>query len=299
MDMHADQITVSVETAARLIAAQFPEWTGLPLAPVLPGGTVNTVFRLGERFSVRFPLRLEEPEAVGRRLKAEAAAAHELFGHTRFATPEPVAIGEPGQGYPMPWAIQTWLPGTPADRLDPGESVSFALDLADFVREVRAMDTGGRVFQRTGRGGRISDHGAWVHACLERSEGLLDVPLLRGLWERMRELPRTGGPDLMSHGDLIPGNLLVRDGRLAGVLDVGGLGPADPALDLVCAWHLLEEGPRHAFRKALDSDTPEWERGRAWAFEQALGLVWYYEHSNPTMSRIGRRTLRRITEAAQ
>lgn len=297
--MHSDQITVSVETAARLIAAQFPEWTELPLVPVLPGGTVNTVFRLGEQFLVRFPLRLEEPEVVGRRLKAEAAAAHELFGHTRFATPEPVAIGEPGQGYPMPWAVQTWLPGTPADRLDPGESVGFGLDLADFVRGVRAMDTGGRVFQGTGRGGRISDHDAWVHTCLEHSEGLLDVPLLRGLWEGMRELPRTGDPDLMSHGDLIPGNLLVRDGRLAGVLDVGGLGPADPALDLVCAWHLLEEGPRHAFRKALGSDTPEWERGRAWAFEQALGLVWYYEHSNPTMSRIGRRTLRRITEAAR
>jgi hypothetical protein len=36
-----------------------------------------------------------------RRLEAEAAAARELHGRTRFATPEPVALGEPGPGYPM------------------------------------------------------------------------------------------------------------------------------------------------------------------------------------------------------
>lgn len=39
----------------------------------------------------------------------------------------------------------------------------------------------------------------------------------------------------MTHGDLMPGNLLVAEGRLAGVLDCGGLGAADRALDLVGA----------------------------------------------------------------
>ncbi|WP_448460126.1 phosphotransferase [Mycobacterium syngnathidarum] len=44
----------------------------------------------------------------------------------------------------------------------------------------------------------------------------------------------------MNRGDLLAGNLLVHHGRLTGVLDVGGLAPADPALDLVSAWHCLE-----------------------------------------------------------
>lgn len=101
----------------------------------------------------------------------------------------------------------------------------------------------------------------------------------------------------MTHGDLIPGNLLVSVGRLVGILDVGGLGPADPALDLVGAWHVLDAGPRHAFRDDLGCDDLEWERGKAWAFEQSIGAVWYYIESNPAMSRMGRRTLDRIVSA--
>jgi aminoglycoside phosphotransferase (APT) family kinase protein len=111
----------------------------------------------------------------------------------------------------------------------------------------------------------------------------------------MRELPRGPGADVMAHGDLIPGNLLVSNGRLVGILDVGGLGPADPALDLVGAWHVLEAGPRRAFRDDLGCDDLEWERGKAWAFEQSIGAVWYYLDSNPAMSRMGQRTLDRIS----
>jgi len=114
------------------------------------------------------------------------------------------------------------------------------------------------------------------------------------MWECLRELPRDAGGDVMSHCDLIPGNVLVSGGRLAGILDVGDLGPADPALDLVAAWHLLEPGPRQVLRGDLGCDDLEWERGKAWAFEQAMGLVWYYAASNPAMSRIGGRTLQRI-----
>ena len=98
----------------------------------------------------------------------------------------------------------------------------------------------------------------------------------------------------MTHGDLIPGNVVVSEGRLTGVLDVGGLGPADPALDLVGAWHLLDDDRRQLFREDLGCDDLEWERGKAWAFQQAMGAIWYYVDSNPPMHRMGRRTIERI-----
>ena len=102
----------------------------------------------------RSPVPLEPGDiaATRRWLESEAQAARELLGRTRFLTPEPVALGEPGAGYPLPWSVQTWLPGTAATDEDPGESVVFAHDLAEFIRGVRAIDTRGRVFNGRGRG---------------------------------------------------------------------------------------------------------------------------------------------------
>nr|WP_203600749.1 aminoglycoside phosphotransferase family protein [Streptomyces sp. SID9727] len=295
--MHDDQVDVTAETVAALIRDQFPQWAGEAVRPLASTGTMNTIFRIGDGLSARFPLHGNDPAEALAALEQEARAAAELARVSRFPVPEPVALGAPGAGYPMPWAVQTWLPGTNAFDADPAASDAFAQDLADFVAGLRDAGTGGRSFGGRGRGGAIADHDGWMATCFEESEGLLDAVPLRALWAGFRELPRTS-PDVMSHGDLIPGNVLVLGGRLGGVLDTGGFGPADPALDLVGAWHLLGPGPREVFRRALGCDDLEWERGRAWAFEQAMGLVWYYAESNPPMSALGRRTLARILDPA-
>lgn len=294
MEMHANQLTVSPETVRMLVEQQFPEWRGLPVRSIATQGTVNAVFRIGDRFAARFPLEPADVESTRRRLGSEAEAARELAGRTRFPTPEPVALGEPGAGYPLPWSVQTWLSGVVATDEDPGESSAFAHDLADLIDDLRAIDTHGRTFAGTGRGGDLQSHDAWMETCFRHSEQLLDVPRLRRIWATLRALPRGAAEDVMAHCDLIPGNMLVSAGRIAGVLDVGGFGPADPSLDLVSAWHLLEAGPRQILRDRLGSDDLEWERGKAWAFVQAMGLVWYYVKSNPVMSRTGQRSLERI-----
>ncbi|HCT78074.1 MAG TPA: aminoglycoside phosphotransferase [Micromonosporaceae bacterium] len=293
--MHANQLTVSLEMVGELVSEQFPEWQWLPIRRVASQGTVNAIFRIGNQFAARFALESRDAGAARRWLESEAEAARELAGRTRFPTPEPVAIGEPGAGYPLPWSVLTWLPGVVATEEDPGESVAFAHDLAEFIHDVRAIDTRGRTFKGKGRGGDLQAHDAWMETCFEQSEHLLDVARLRRTWAVMRGLPRSAAAgDVMTHGDLIPGNVLVSHGRLAGIIDVGGLGPADPALDLVGAWHLFEAGPRQLLHDGLGCDDLEWERGKAWAFEQAMGAVWYYAESNPAMSRMGQRTLERI-----
>ncbi|MFB9627219.1 aminoglycoside phosphotransferase family protein [Nonomuraea helvata] len=291
--MHANQLTVPPETVRTLVDEQFPEWRSLPIAAVASHGTVNAIFRIGDRFVARFPLQAGHVDSTRRWLRAEAEAARELAGRTRFPTPEPVALGEPGAGYPLPWSVQTWLSGAVATDEDPSESVAFAHDLADLINGLRAIDTRGRTFAGKGRGGDLQSHDVWMETCFKHSEQLLDVRRFRQIWTDLRSLPRTSA-DVMTHSDLIPGNVLVSAGRLAGILDVGGFGPADPALDLVSAWHLLEAGPRQVLRHDLECDDLEWERGKAWAFEQAMGLVWYYLETNPPMSQMGRRTLERI-----
>jgi aminoglycoside phosphotransferase (APT) family kinase protein len=279
-----------------LVDAQFPRWRGLAVTRVASPGTVNGIFRIGDWLAARFPLQNTDPSEARRQLESEAAAARELAGATRFPVPEPVVLGEPGTGYPLPWLVQTWLPGVTGDEDDPAGSVPFARDLAEFIGGVRTIDILDRTFSGRGRGGDLRDHDEWMSACFSESERLLDVPRLRRLWAGFRELAREA-PDVMSHRDLTPGNVLVAGGHLAGVLDVGSLGPADPALDLISAWNLLEAGPRQALCDALQCTDLEWERGKAWAFQQAMGLVWYYADTNPVMSRLGRVTLNRISSA--
>ncbi|MGV9705398.1 aminoglycoside phosphotransferase family protein [Streptomyces sp. NPDC003483] len=294
--MHDDQVDVTSDIVSALVRDQFPQWSGKEIQLMASTGTVHAIFRVGDDLSARFPLRLTDAGEALVVLEQEAQASAELAQVSRFPVPEPVALGRPGAGYPMPWSIQTWLAGTVAFDADPSGSDAFAEDLAAFIASLREAETRGRRFTGDNRGGVLAHHDEWMAKCFEESKELLDVPQLRQVWGKLRELSRPAA-DVMSHGDLIPGNVLVEGGRLCGVLDTGGFGPADPALDLVSAWHLLQPGPRKVLRETLACDDLEWERGKAWAFEQAMGVVWYYVESNPTMSGMGRRTLDRIMES--
>lgn len=303
--MHDDQIDLGTDAARDLIRAQFPQFRGQQVERLDGPGTVNAVFRIGSQAAARFPLRAGDPIEAATTLRREAAAMSELARHCPFPSPLPVGLGRPGAGYPMPWAVQTWIPGEVATPDGLAGSHTLARDLVTLVASLRAAGTAGRRFDGQGRdgqgsdgpgrGGNLRDHDAWLAVCLANSEGLLDVARLRGAWARLRDLPPCG-PEVMSHRDLIPANLLVRDGHLVGVLDGGSFGPADPALDLVAAWHLLDRKARETVRSGLGSGDVEWRRGAAWALQQAMGLVWYYRETNPAMSALGRSTLRRILE---
>lgn len=293
--MHDDQIDLGTGVARGLILAQFPQFRGQPIERLDGPGTVNAIFRIGSQAAARFPLRAGDPREAAAALRRGAAAMTGLARHCPVPTPLPVGLGRPGAGYPMPWAVQSWIPGDVATPDGLAGSHTLARDLVTLVASLRAAGTGGRRFDGQGRGGALPDHDAWLAVCLKNSEGLLDTARLRGVWARLRDLPPCG-PEVMSHRDLIPANLLVRGGHLAGVLDGGSFGPADPALDLVAAWHLLDRAARETVRSGLGSGEVEWKRGAAWALQQAMGLVWYYRHSNPGMSALGRSTLRRILE---
>jgi aminoglycoside phosphotransferase (APT) family kinase protein len=291
--MHDDQLEVTEEVVVKLTVSQFPGWAQQPIRRIESGGTVNAIFRIGDEFAARFPLRPADPERLRHDLEDEARAIAEFARHSPFPAPVPVAIGSPGLGYAQPWSVQTWLPGTVASDEDSSGSTAFAYDLATLVTALREVDTDGRVFPGGGRGGDLRDQDAWVETCIRQSEGLLDVGALEQRWNYFRELPRTS-PDVMTHGDLTPLNVLVDGGRLVGILDTGGFGPADPALDVIAGWHLLDDHTRGVFRAVLQCDELEWERSKAWGFVQAIGAIWYYVDSNPAMYDMGRRTLGRI-----
>lgn len=292
-DMHSDQIDIDVALVAKLIHDQFPQFRGQPVVALENVGTTNAIFRIGARHAARLPLRRMDPGECASALEAEMRASTEFNACSAFPGPQPVGMGQPGSTYPLPWTVYTWMPGEIATPGGLSASSIFARDLARLIRALREADLHGRAFDGQGRGGSLPDHDDWMKLCFSNSERLLDVKRLRPMWASFRELP-SPAHDVMSHRDLIPANLLVRGERLIGVLDTGAFGPADPSLDLVAGWHLLDRDRRHGFREALQIDDVAWRRGAAWAFQQAMGLVWYYAETNPTMSELGRSTIARL-----
>ena len=253
----------------------------------------------------RRPARGPVPAGAGGRRRDPALAARPR--RTRPASwsavpgsrpPSRSPSADPGAATRCPWSVQTWLPGTAATDDDPGGVRAFAHDLAEFIPDVRAIDTGGSDVRRLRPRRRP--------ARPRRLAGDL-LPAQRAAARRTAAAPRCGrrcascrGPaaDVMTHGDLVPGNVLVSRGRLAGVLDVGGLArPTRPSTSSR-AWHLLERRPAAGAARPPRVRRPRAGnaagRGRS---RRRWALVWYYVDSNPVMSTMGRRTLDRILAA--
>jgi aminoglycoside phosphotransferase (APT) family kinase protein len=96
------------------------------------------------------------------------------------------------------------------------------------------------------------------------------------------------------HGDVSAGNLLVRDGELAAVIDFGQLAVGDPACDLAIAWTFLDHRSRAVFRSTLALDADTWLRGRAWALWKAAIAAAGLADTNAIERRNAARTLEAV-----
>ncbi|MFM7445177.1 MAG: aminoglycoside phosphotransferase family protein [Tabrizicola sp.] len=283
--MHEGERVVSPELAARLVASQFPEWAGLGLQPLAVAGSDNVMIRLGEDLVLRFP---RIASAAGS-LEAEARWLDWVAKDTSLAVPEVVALGRPGQGYSWPWAVLRWIAGRDA-REAPVEDLSAAEALAGFVLTLsgRAVPVGLPV-----KPGDLRSRDQFLRQMVGKITDEADVGDVTQAWEAALALPDWNGQPVVVHADLHPLNLISRNGALAAVIDWGGVGAGDPALDLICGWTVLEAPGRAAFRRRLAVDDATWARGWAYAFSKAAMALPYYRDTNPALRAVMLRTLRR------
>ncbi|MFG1871657.1 aminoglycoside phosphotransferase family protein [Micromonospora arborensis] len=294
--MHTDQVDVTVDVVAALVAEQFPQWRALPVRPLASTGTVNALFRVGTEIVLRFPLLPTADPELRAELRQEQEYAALLAAHLPVAVPEPLGLGEPGAGYAGPWTAYRFIPGETAQLDRIGDLDTFARDLARVVTALHGIDTGGRAWPGSGRGGPLAAEDAGVRSALALSGELTDTARLAEVWDRCREAPRHNDTDMWIHADLMPGNLLVQDGRLTAVIDLESVKVGDPAVDLMPAWNLFDAGARETYRRALGVDDATWERGRGWALQQAINALPYYIETNPVMASIAQHTLRAVLE---
>jgi aminoglycoside phosphotransferase (APT) family kinase protein len=292
--MHPDELDIDVALVERLVAAQFPEWAALPLERVESAGTVNAIYRLGEEMAVRLPRRAAWTGGFDK----ERHWLPRLAPHLPLAIPEPLAHGEPGEGYPLPWAVYRWLEGEVAT---PGhiDQSQAALDLAGFILALQRIDPadGPRPSaENYQRGVPLGTRDGGTRRAIGELEGRVDTAAALEAWEVALLAPEWERPPTWLHGDLMPGNLLVRDARISAVIDWGALAVGDPACDLMPAWNLLEPDAREVFRGALGADDATWARGRGWALSVAVIALPYYWETNPEFAAIARRTLTAVLE---
>jgi aminoglycoside phosphotransferase (APT) family kinase protein len=279
--MHADEVETSPALVRRLLAGQFPEWADLPVTPVDSYGTDHAIYRLGESMSVRLP-RIGWATAQAAK---EAEWLPRLAPHLPLALPVQLAMGHPAEGYPYTWSVYEWLPGANANGtlhdLDQA-----ATDLAAFITALRRIDTTGAPPRAEGaRGAPLAELDEGVRRAIAQLGDRIDGAAALRSWEESLEAPPRHGDEQWLHGDLLPGNLLVVDGRLSAIIDFGTLGVGDPACDLQPAWNVFTGPSRERFRAELAADDASWLRGRGWALAQAVIAMPYYWDTSPGMIR--------------
>jgi aminoglycoside phosphotransferase (APT) family kinase protein len=266
--MNKEPLTIDIALVQRLVASQFPQWTGLSIRPVAQSGWDNRTFHLGETMLVRMPSAAEYAAQV----EKEHRWLPKLAPFLPLPIPVPLAMGEPGEGYPRKWSIYRWLEGETVASRPVADLRGFAISLADFLLALQRIDsTGGPLPGPHSfyRGGSLKTYDTETRKALLVLQDKIDVHTATEVWEAALATSWNSSP-VWVHGDVSSGNLLVKNGRLSAVIDFGQLTIGDPACDLVIAWTLFRGESREAFRARLRLDAGTWARGRAWALWKAL-----------------------------
>ncbi|GLH96355.1 aminoglycoside phosphotransferase family protein [Phytohabitans aurantiacus] len=287
-----DRRQTDVSVVRRLIARQFPQWAHLPVRPVAAGGWDNQTFHLGDRMSVRLPTAREYALAVAKEHRWLPVFAPRV----PLPISVPLAMGEPDEGYAFHWSVYEWIDGESAGVDTIGDLTEFADSLAAFLVALRHVDPAGGPepgLHNWFRGGPVEVYDSQTRWALGELDGQIPRDRVTAVWQSALRSPWDGRP-VWFHGDVALGNLLVRDGRLAAVIDFGTCGVGDPACDLAIAWTLLSGASREAFRARLDVDSATWARGRGWALWKALVTFAHASRSDHATAAAAKRVLDQV-----
>jgi aminoglycoside phosphotransferase (APT) family kinase protein len=263
-----NKVDITPAVAGRLIAAQFPQWSDLPIVPLKTDGWDNTTFRLGDELSVRLP----SADRYVPQVEKEHRWLPVLARHLSVRIPEPVAKGRPSDEFPRPWSIYRWIEG---DTVSAGQLkglTTLASDLAQFLCELHSIDPGdgpppGQ--HNFFRGGPVGSYDKETWASIRFLADEIDGEGAAEAWQAAMASNYEEVP-VWVHGDVAPSNLIVVDARLHGVIDFGCSAVGDPACDLVMAWTFFTDDSRETFRRGLRLDEGHWRRARGWALWKAL-----------------------------
>ena len=273
------RIEIDAALVRRLVGAQFPQWADLTVRPVAVDGWDNRTFRLGEALVVRLPTA----QRYAAQVEKEQHWLPRLAPHLPLAIPAPLGMGAPDLGYPWGWSIYGWIEGETAAAAPIADLPGCARSLADFLAALQRIDAAGGPAAGAHsffRGGALATYDAETRQAIAALGGRIDGAGATAVWEAALAA-QWRGPPMWLHGDVTPGNLLLKDGRLGAVIDFGCCAVGDPACDLAIAWTFFHGASREAFRAGLPLAAATWARARGWTLWKALIVGAALEGANP------------------
>ncbi|MFS0705090.1 phosphotransferase [Cellulomonas sp. 179-A 9B4 NHS] len=286
------EVDVDADLARALLREQHPDLAGLPLHG-RTNGWDNLTWRLGDDLAVRFPVRALSSELVER----EQRWLPVLAGRVPVPLPVPLRAGRPGARYPWTWSVVPWLHGDVVAATEPTSRTAWAPALADALAALH-VPAPADAPPNPYRGVPLAERDDVVVPRF--TDAVPHVDALRAAWGDGLAAPPWARPAVWLHGDPHPGNLVSRDGALAGLLDFGDLTSGDPASDLATAWLTFDAAGRAAFRARTDAlrgwDDATWVRARAWA-AALVPVLLAHPDEYPLMAAVGRHAAEQVAEA--
>lgn len=292
-------VEVDAAMVARLVGAQHPSFAG-PVE-LVANGWDNAVFRLGDAWAVRMPRRELGDRLVRSEQRWLPVVAGSLPDGVR--APVPVAVGEPGDGYPYAWSITPWFDGVPAASVAPVQRRGIAEALADVVvsiGEPAPADAPANPHRGVPLAARAEVVGERLASGRLERVVATDAAALASVWADALAAPVWSGTPRWVHGDPHPGNLLLSSAPphgLVAVLDFGDLTAGDPATDLAAAWLVFDPIGRAAFRDRVQrlraTDAADWARARGWAVAMGSAIVDAVGVAGP-IGRVGAHALEQV-----
>ena len=289
----AAEIRIDEDLVRDLLSLQMPDLGGLEVTQG-PSGWDNTIFRVGPQFAARLPRRQLGADLVA----AEQRWLPELAGRLPLPIAAPLRFGTPQDGYPWSWSLVPWIEGEIAASAPLRDRGAAAISIGTFCASLHTAAPADAPTSAC-RGIPLSGRVAAYESRLPMVADLVDIAAVNGAWQRCLAAPEFLGAPVWLHGDLHPGNVIVRDGVIAGVIDFGDICGGDPATDFAIAFMMFDAADREVFREAAGASTGiddgTWMRARGWAL--ALGIM-HLLHSadGPHHEKIGRHAIAAVLD---